>query len=112
MKKEFNIKSTLEELGIEQLNKGVCTGTKWLDSDGDVANSYSPADGKLIAGIKQGTKTGYDEVIKQAGKALQACIEQVMGIGHIEVRLLLACEARCGQVFRCRAAPHRDRQVR
>lgn len=71
MKFEFDIKETLKELGIEEVNQGCCTGTVWSDTEGDVKNSYSPADGKLIAGVKQATLDDYQKVIETAKGAFK-----------------------------------------
>nr|WP_321411866.1 aldehyde dehydrogenase family protein [uncultured Carboxylicivirga sp.] len=67
----YEIKEALKELGIEKINNGICTGTKWMQTNGDVITSYSPADGEEIAGIKQATKEEYDQVIQTAQKAFK-----------------------------------------
>jgi len=66
-----NIQEVLKELGIEEVNKGCCTGTEWADTLGDVLTSYSPADGKPIAGIKQSTLEDYKRVIETAQGAFK-----------------------------------------
>jgi len=67
--KDFNLKEPLTELGINSLNKGACTGKNWLTTKGDVLDSYSPTDGKLIASVQQATWSDYEEVINTAQKA-------------------------------------------
>ena len=67
--KDFNLNETLTELGINSLNKGACTGKNWLTTKGDVLDSYSPTDGKLIASVQQATWSDYEEVINTAQKA-------------------------------------------
>ncbi|HEY3388375.1 MAG TPA: aldehyde dehydrogenase family protein, partial [Prolixibacteraceae bacterium] len=67
----YNIHEVLKELGIEEVNKGCCTGTQWVDTLGDVLTSYSPADGKPIAGIKQATLEDYKCVIETAQGAFK-----------------------------------------
>jgi aldehyde dehydrogenase (NAD+) len=67
----YNIQEVLKELGIEEVNKGCCTGTIWTDTLGDVLTSYSPADGKPIAGIKQATLEDYKHVIETAQGAFK-----------------------------------------
>ena len=42
----------LSALQIQQKNKGVSTGTKWLSSKGVNIESFSPVDGKIIASVK------------------------------------------------------------
>ena len=53
----YNIQEALKQLGLKEVNYGICTGTEWKETSGDIKTSYSPADGKLIAGVLQGTKT-------------------------------------------------------
>ncbi|MCU4162808.1 L-piperidine-6-carboxylate dehydrogenase [Carboxylicivirga caseinilyticus] len=67
----YGIKEALKELGIEKINNGICTGTEWIQTNGDVITSNSPADGEQIAGIKQATKEEYDHVIQTAQKAFK-----------------------------------------
>ena len=67
----YKIQEVLKELGIEELNKGCCTGTEWSDTLGDVLTSYSPADGKPIAGIKQAKLEDYKRVIETAQGAFK-----------------------------------------
>ncbi len=59
----------LSTLQIQQKNKGVSTGTKWLTSKGATIDSYSPVDGKLIAGVKSADKDNYDAVLQLAQTA-------------------------------------------
>lgn len=67
----YGIKEALKELGIENVNKGICTGTQWINTSGDVKKSYSPTDGAEIAGIQQATKDEYDQVIQTAKQAFK-----------------------------------------
>ena len=66
---QFNIADTLAELGIKDVNPGACTGTKWLDTSGDLMESYSPGTGELIGKVQQGTWEDYETVIKTAQEA-------------------------------------------
>ncbi len=68
---EFNIQEVLKELGIKEVNEGCCTGTVWTETEGDILKSYSPADGKEIAGVKQATKDDYNKVIETAKEAFK-----------------------------------------
>ncbi len=68
---DLGIQDALEELGIKDINPGICTGTQWKATTGDVHSSYSPADGQLIGGIQQATKEDYNEVITTAQKAFK-----------------------------------------
>ncbi len=71
MDKTKEIPSILKELGIEDVNLGVSTGTTWLDTKGDVTNSVSPIDGKEIAKVKNATLDDYEYVIKTAQEAFK-----------------------------------------
>lgn len=69
MEKEYQIKTTLKELGIEEVNRGICTGTEWLMTRGEELPSISPVDGKNIASVKQATLTDYNKVVSVAQNA-------------------------------------------
>lgn len=71
METESDIKNDLIELGIDSVNNGVCTGTLWKDTKGSFVRSFSPNDGKLIAGVNQATMEDYREVIETAKKAFK-----------------------------------------
>jgi aldehyde dehydrogenase (NAD+) len=71
MNTTYNIHETLKQLGIKPVNQGACTGTQWLDTTGEVLTSYSPADGKPIANIKQATREEYKLLTEAAGKAFK-----------------------------------------
>lgn len=59
------MQNTLKALGIKDINEGTSTGTKWF-SNGEIIESYSPVDGKLIAKVKTTTKQDFDQVLKTA----------------------------------------------
>jgi aldehyde dehydrogenase (NAD+) len=63
------MKSALKELGIENINTGVCTGTHWPDTSGDILTSYSPVDGEKIADVKLATIDDYKKVVEKAKSA-------------------------------------------
>jgi len=65
----MNMKKVLSTLGIEKLNEGTATGTKWLKSGGEKIDSYSPVDGKLIASITAASQKNYEAVVAQAEAA-------------------------------------------
>lgn len=71
MKFEFSIKNELKELGIDLVNNGVCTGTKWKETKGNFVKSFSPSDGELIAGVHQAMPEDYHEVIETAKSAFK-----------------------------------------
>ncbi|HRP89810.1 MAG TPA: aldehyde dehydrogenase family protein [Edaphocola sp.] len=65
----MNIKKILTDLGIEKINEGTSTGSKWLKSTGTEIESYSPVDGKLIATVKQTSAKEYAKVAEKANEA-------------------------------------------
>ncbi|MBL7704178.1 MAG: aldehyde dehydrogenase family protein [Taibaiella sp.] len=67
----MNIKKILSDLGIEKLNEGTSTGTKWIKSTGAELHSYSPVDGKLIATVKQSTAKDYEKAMQKATEAFK-----------------------------------------
>lgn len=66
---EYDNKEFLKELEIENINPGMCTGTKWHITAGDLLTSMSPADGYEIASIRQATAEDYHKVVDIAQKA-------------------------------------------
>ena len=62
------MEKVLKALGIKEVNEGCTTGKNWF-SGGDLIESYSPVDGKLIAKVKSATKADYDKVMKAAHEA-------------------------------------------
>ncbi|WP_417590640.1 aldehyde dehydrogenase family protein [Owenweeksia hongkongensis] len=67
---DFKIEDILNELGIKAENSGTSTGQKNFGS-GEVIESKSPVDGKLIAKVTTTTKEEYDEVIKTSQEAFK-----------------------------------------
>jgi aldehyde dehydrogenase (NAD+) len=66
---EYDIQNFLTELGIEKVNPGLCTGTEWTETSGEIMVSVSPADGREIAGIRLATAGDYNKVMEKAGEA-------------------------------------------
>ena len=52
---DFGIQEALEKLCGKEINEGSSTGSQWF-SNGDIIESYSPVDGKLIGKVKTTTK--------------------------------------------------------
>ena len=71
MNKDFGVKQALKDLGIEETNRGLCTGTCWIDTAGDVLTSHSPVDGSIIAAVKQCTKSDYEMLVNKASEAFK-----------------------------------------
>jgi len=67
----IDIKSVLDRLGIEEVNSGVTTGTKWLEGKGAVTTVHSPIDGKEIAKVKNASIEEYEEVMASAQAAFK-----------------------------------------
>ena len=59
----------LKELGIHAHNAGSSTGKNWFDNPDQIIESYSPVNGKKIAGISVTTKENYDQIIEKANQA-------------------------------------------
>ena len=65
---DFGIEKSLSNLGITKENKGVSSGGNYF-ANGDLLESYSPTDGKLIATVKTANAQDYDQVVETAKKA-------------------------------------------
>jgi aldehyde dehydrogenase (NAD+) len=59
----------LKMLRIESVNKGISTGTQWINSKGQTIDSFSPVDGKKIGSVIATDKASYEAVIKKAEEA-------------------------------------------
>ncbi|MBE0637504.1 MAG: aldehyde dehydrogenase family protein [Bacteroidales bacterium] len=68
----YNITQMLTELGIQPVNNGAHTGLHWIETYGDIIESYSPNDGKLIAKVKQATWDDYENIVTKAQEAFKA----------------------------------------
>ena len=64
----LSITKVLQQLGVQEINEGCSTGVEWFSS-GDIIDSYSPVDGKLIAKTKTTTNKDYEQVITTAKAA-------------------------------------------
>ncbi len=71
MEDKYGIKATLDRLGIKEINSGASTGTEWIETSGDIIESYSPADGQLIAKVKETTWEDYQKIITKAQEAFK-----------------------------------------
>jgi aldehyde dehydrogenase (NAD+) len=68
---DFGIKEALHQLGVKDLNEGTSTGSNNF-SNGDIIESYSPVDGKLIGKVKSTTRADYDKVMDAATSAFMS----------------------------------------
>ena len=57
---DFGIQQALNELGLQDINHGTSTGSTNF-SNGELIESYSPVDGKLIGKVRAPSKEDYDE---------------------------------------------------
>lgn len=64
----IGIKKALETLGVNEFNKGTSTGTNFF-GEGEIIESYSPVDGKLIGSVVTTTPQDYEKVMQTASKA-------------------------------------------
>ncbi len=65
---DFGIQEALQQLGVKDINEGTSTGSNNF-SNGEIIESYSPVDGKLIGKVKTTTREDYDKVMDAATKA-------------------------------------------
>lgn len=68
---QFGIAAALEQLGIKEINEGTSTGNNSFAS-GEILESYSPVDGKLIAKVRQSTKEDYEKAIAASQEAFKS----------------------------------------
>lgn len=68
---DFGIEKALQQLGVQPVNEGTSTGSNHFSS-GEIIESYSPVDGKLIGKVKTTTKADYDKVMYAATSAFKA----------------------------------------
>ena len=71
MNDTFGIQEALKELGLEEINNGSSTGSDCFSS-GELLESYSPVDGKLIGKVKCSTKEDYEKVMSAATSAFKS----------------------------------------
>jgi len=69
-KLQFGIKEALEQLNIKEVNNGTWTGLNNF-SDGEILESYSPVDGKLIGKVKTSSTADYEKVMESATDAFK-----------------------------------------
>ncbi len=67
----IDIKNTLSLLGIKENNHGTSTGANSFGA-GEIINSFSPVDGKLIASVTSTTKDEYEQVIDVSKRAFKS----------------------------------------
>ncbi len=65
------VKQVLKQLGICATNDGASTGNKWIKSKGEMIESFSPVDGKIIAKVSSATEKEYRQVVTTASAAFK-----------------------------------------
>ncbi len=61
----------LTDLGIAEINSGVYTGALTLAGNGNITESSSPIDGKLIAKVRNASIEEYEEIMSKAQQAFK-----------------------------------------
>ena len=64
------MEKVLKSLGIKDLNIGCATGKNYF-ANGDIIESYSPVDGKLIAKVQAANASDYEKVVQVASEAFK-----------------------------------------
>ncbi len=67
---QFGMNEALDKLGIKLINEGTSTGINNFSS-GEILDSFSPVDGKLIASVKMSTQEDYKKVMQAATEAFK-----------------------------------------
>jgi aldehyde dehydrogenase (NAD+) len=65
----MNKHEVLKRLGINDVNKGACTGAKWLDTKGQLTSSISPINGEVVANITNASIDDYELIMAKAQQA-------------------------------------------
>ena len=61
----------LKILRVNAQNQGCSTGSKWINSNGEKIDSFSPVDGKLIGTVHAADKDSYEKIIQTADAAFK-----------------------------------------
>lgn len=64
------IQEELKKLGLNEINDGTSTGNEWF-ANGEIIESYSPVDGKLIGKVKASTRDDYEKAVLAAQEAFK-----------------------------------------
>ncbi len=65
------IQDVLDALGVKEMNSGAAIGTHWFTPRGEIIESYSPVDGKLIGKVRSATETEYEAAIHKGQEAFK-----------------------------------------
>ncbi|PKP53621.1 MAG: aldehyde dehydrogenase family protein [Bacteroidetes bacterium HGW-Bacteroidetes-1] len=67
-----DIRPALERLGIKKINNGASTGADWIETNGELLDSFASCDGRLIASVKQGSWDDYQTIMDKAQEAFKS----------------------------------------
>lgn len=67
----FGISKMLKDLGFKDVNNGASTGAEWFETNGELLESWSPADGQLIGTVKQASWEDYEKIVAKAQEAFK-----------------------------------------
>ncbi len=67
---KFSVEDILKELGVQAVNAGTSTGQNQFGK-GEIIESYSPVDGKLIGKVTTTTKEEYEQVVVKSQEAFK-----------------------------------------
>ncbi|MDD5507042.1 MAG: aldehyde dehydrogenase family protein [Bacteroidales bacterium] len=65
----MNKQEVLKKLRIEESNQGACTGTRWIQTTGQITSSVSPIDGKTIGKVCNASIEDYERIMSKAQEA-------------------------------------------
>lgn len=66
----IDIKEVLSQLGVKnEVNKGASTGENWIDTKGEVIDSFTPVDGSKIGQVKLASVEDYNKAVDVATSA-------------------------------------------
>jgi len=68
---QYDVSGVLSRLGIQDVNPGATTGSKWLETSGETTDSISPIDGKTIARVNNASREEYEAVMDKAEEAFR-----------------------------------------
>jgi len=67
---DFGIQEALNQLGVKAINEGTSSGSNNF-SNGEILESFSPVDGRIIGKVKTTTKEDYERVMEAATSAFK-----------------------------------------
>jgi aldehyde dehydrogenase (NAD+) len=68
---KYGIGQLFTDLQLKKINSGACTGVRWVETRGELLESWSPNDGKLIAKVHQATLDDYERIVLKAQEAFK-----------------------------------------